>query len=208
MREDNRKGESGAGGSRTAPTRVGHTAYNGRPQGSPLQGKDGRVGEGGWVPASARATGGGVGGGRFPNRPYEGLVAQSYHEATTRVAPTEGMGGDGGWVPAFAMTTGKGKGHSPPSPIFTSAGSNLAPSWGKGFVGAERAIFVVIKGGDLGRQLRHGRYQLLQVLFVVEGVGGSSDAGELRHLTYNNAVIVPQSTHCLIRRNAFYLEGG
>ena len=55
---------------------VGRTAYNGRPQGSPLQGKDGRVGEGGWIPASARTTGGGVGGGRFPNRPYEGLVAQ------------------------------------------------------------------------------------------------------------------------------------
>ena len=56
--------------------RVGRTAYNGRPQGSPLQGEDGRVGKGGWVPASARTTGGGVGGGRFPNRPYEGLVAQ------------------------------------------------------------------------------------------------------------------------------------
>ena len=55
---------------------VGRTAYNGRPQGSPLRGEDGGVGEGGWVPASARTTGGGVGGGRFPNRPYEGLVAQ------------------------------------------------------------------------------------------------------------------------------------
>ena len=72
-----REGESGGRAVPEPPLRgVGRTAYNGRPQGSPLQGKDGGVGEGGWVPASARTTGGGVGGGRFPNRPYEGLVAQ------------------------------------------------------------------------------------------------------------------------------------
>ena len=144
IREDNGKGESGGGAVPEPPLRgVGRTAYNGRPQGSPLQGKDGGVGEG-----------------------------------------------------------------SPPSPIFTRAGSNLPPSRGKGFVGAERAIFLVMTGCDLGRQLGHGRYQLLHVFFVVEGVGGSSDAGELRHLSNHYAVLVPQSTHCLIRRNAFYLEGG
>ena len=69
------------GGSRTAPTRVGRTAYNGRPQGSPLQEKDGGVG------------------------------------------------------------------CSPPSPVLTRAGSNLPPSRGKGFVGVERAIFLVMTCG-------------------------------------------------------------
>ena len=33
---------------------------------------------------------------------------------------------------------------SPPSPVFTRAGSNLPPSRGKGLVGAERAIFIVM----------------------------------------------------------------
>ena len=159
MREDNGRGSRGRAVPEPPLRGVGRTAYNGRPQGSPLQGEDGGVGE-------------------------------------------------GGWVPAFARTTGRGKGHSPPSLIFTRAGSNLPSSRGKGFVGAERAIFLVMTGCDLGRQLGHGRYQLLHVFFVVEGVGGSSDAGELRHLSYNYAVLVPQSTHCLIRRNAFYLEGG
>ena len=60
-----REEESGGGRFPNRPLRgVGRTAYNGRPQGSPLQEKDGGVGEGEWVPASARTTGGGVGGAR------------------------------------------------------------------------------------------------------------------------------------------------
>ena len=83
---------------------VGHTAYNGRPQGSPLQGEDGRVGEGGWVPASARTTGrGSRGGGRFPNRPYEGLVAQH-------------ITGDHKGRPYRRRMAGWGKGNGSPHP--------------------------------------------------------------------------------------------
>ena len=40
-----------------------------------------------------------------------------------------------------------GTGVSPPSPVFTRAGSNLPPSRGKGFVDAERAIFIVMPIG-------------------------------------------------------------
>ena len=36
---------------------------------------------------------------------------------------------------------------SPPSPVFTRAGSNLPPSRGKGFVGAKWAIFLVMTCG-------------------------------------------------------------
>ncbi len=36
---------------------------------------------------------------------------------------------------------------SPPSPVFTRAGSNLPPSRGKGFVAAEREIFIVMTSG-------------------------------------------------------------
>ena len=51
-----------------------------------------------------------------------------------------------GWVPAFARTRerevirGERWRGSPPSPVFTRAGSNLPPSRGKGFVGAGRAV--------------------------------------------------------------------
>ena len=37
---------------------------------------------------------------------------------------------------------------SPPSPVLTRAGSNLPPSRGKGFVGDERAIFIVMICGE------------------------------------------------------------
>ena len=206
IREDNGEGESGGRAVPEPPLRgVGRTAYNGRPQGSPLRKEWEGTGDGSPHPRGQREGESGAGGSRTaPTRGW----SHSIYRATTRVAPSEGMGGGGGWVPAFARTTGRGKGCSPPSPVFTRAGSNLPPSRGKGFIGAERAVFLVMTGCDLGRQLGHGRYQLLHVFFVVEGVGGSSDAGELRHLTYNYAVLVPQSTHCLIRRNAFYLEGG
>ena len=70
---------------------------------------------GGWVPACARTTGGGVGGRAVPEPPLrEGNVV--------------------GWG-------------SPPSPVFTRAGSNLPPSRGKGFVGVEWAIFLVMTCG-------------------------------------------------------------
>ena len=51
----------------------------------------------------------------------------------SRTAPTEGE---------YCRARG-----SPPSPVFTRAGSNLPPSRGKGFVGDERAIFTVMTCG-------------------------------------------------------------
>ena len=52
----------------------------------------------------------------------------------SRTAPTEGE---------YCRALG-----SPPSPVFTRAGSNLPPSRGKGFVGDERAIFTVMTCGE------------------------------------------------------------
>ena len=64
------------------------------------------------------------------------------------------MGGGGRAVgnPAFARGV-EGGGMFTPSPrFFTRAGSNLPPSTrGKGFLGAERAVFIVMPGCDLGR---------------------------------------------------------
>ena len=64
IREDTGEGVGGRA-VREPPLRgVGRIAYNGRPQGSPLQEKDGGhggVGKGGWVPASARAWERGMG---------------------------------------------------------------------------------------------------------------------------------------------------
>ena len=93
--------------------------------------------QGGWVPACARTTGGG--------------------RATTRVAPT---GDDWGWWSSNPFVSMGGRfpnrpygreccrvRGSPPSPVFTRAGSNLPPSRGKGFVGVERAIFLVMTCG-------------------------------------------------------------
>ena len=115
-----REGESGGRAVPEPPLRgVGRTAYNGRPQGSPLQGEDGRVGKGGWVPASARTTGGGVGGGRFPNRPYEGLVAQHItgdHKGRPYRGRMAGWGkGDGSPHPRGQREGGKDIHPHPPS---------------------------------------------------------------------------------------------
>ena len=61
-----------------------------------------------------------------------------------------------GWVPAYARTRGE-----VPYPTLPSSRGQ----------GEEQ-------GGGLGRQLGYGGYEFLQVIVVVEGVGGGSDAGE------------------------------
>ena len=89
-----------------------------------------------------------------------------------------------GWVPAYARTTGGDGGTggsrtaptegeycrargSPPSPVFTRAGSNLPPSRGKGFVGDERAIFIVMTcGGCAALRSEGGREGV--VVWVVQ----------------------------------------
>ena len=149
----------------------------------------------GWVPASARTTGGGTvnlprlhGGGLFAGKTgggrgdHEGCNGYGRGDGSPHPRGQRGVGrlifhvftGAGssrengcgwGWIPAFAgmtkggavfwrMTGGSrtapteenvvGHGVHPPSPVFTRAGSNLPPSRGKGLVGAERAIFIVM----------------------------------------------------------------
>ncbi len=103
---------------------VGSTAYDGRPQGSLLRGEDGRVGKGNGSPHS-----------------------RGQREGGKDIHPITRLHG----ARLCARATGGGGGGSPPSPVFTRAGSNLPPSRGKGFVGAERAVFIGMTGGDLGR---------------------------------------------------------
>ena len=114
--------------------------------------------EGGWVPASARTRGlgvdsrfrlhgggtcaGGRGWGWVPDpRLHGGRISTRGQRVGdwgrgaggSRTAPTEGE---------YCRALG-----SPPSPVFTRAGSDLPPSRGKGFVGDERAIFIVMTCG-------------------------------------------------------------
>ena len=122
IREDNGRGSRGRAVPEPPLRGVGRTAYNGRPQGSPLQGEDGRVGEGEWVPAFARTTGGGVGGGRFPNRPYEGLVAQ--HITGDHKGRPYGRNGRGrGMGPRIREDNGRGsRGRAVPEPPLRGVG--------------------------------------------------------------------------------------
>ena len=113
-----REGESGGGRFPNRPYE--RLAYNGRPQGSPLQEKDGRVGEGEWIPASARTTGGGVGGRTVPEPPLRGVGRTAYY-GRPQGSPLQGKDGgvgEGGWIPAFARTTGRGSrgGRAVPEP--------------------------------------------------------------------------------------------
>ena len=71
----------------------------------------------------------------------------------SRTAPTEGE---------YCRARG-----SPPSPVFTRAGSNLPPSRGKGFVGDERAIFTVMICGECAA-LRSGGGREGVVVWVVQ----------------------------------------
>ena len=82
----------------------------------------------------------------------------------SRTAPTEGE---------YCQALG-----SPPSPVFTRAGSNLPPSRGKGFVGDERAIFIVMtcwgapcSEGQRGHRVGGGRPLGVSLLDVGEGMG-------------------------------------
>ena len=66
-----------------------------------------------------------------------------------RMREDNGRGSRGGGRFAnrpYEGTGGRVRG-SPPSPVLTRAGSNLPPSRGKGFVGVERAIFLVMTCG-------------------------------------------------------------
>ena len=104
-------GVGGGGAVPEAPLRgVGRTAYNGRPQGSPLQGEDGRGGGRGMDPRIREDNGRGVGGGRFPNRPYEGVGRTAYNGRPqgSPLQEKDGGVGEGEWIPAFARTTGGG----------------------------------------------------------------------------------------------------
>ena len=113
------------------------------------------VGGWGWVPASARTTGGGG----FPHPSLRGRVLRGGMGMGPRIPRTIGgqdLGEDtGAWGRGTggsrtAPTEGeycRARG-SPPSPVFTRAGSNLPPSRGKGFVGDERAIFIVMTCGE------------------------------------------------------------
>ena len=117
-------GESGTGGSRTAPTGenpgAGFSPVFTEALTFPHQGRR-------WVPAFART------------REWGGI---SWGRA---LGGNNGRGRVGRAVPEPPLR-GRMMGHrgSPPSPVFTRAGSNLPPSRGKGFVGAERAIFIVM----------------------------------------------------------------
>ena len=82
----------------------------------------------GWVPAYARTTEGG-----WVPASRGQRVGRQWGTGGSRTAPTEGE---------YCRARG-----SPPSPVFTRAGSNLPPSRGKGFVGDERAIFIVMTCG-------------------------------------------------------------
>ena len=83
--------------------------------------------------------------GRFANRPYEeGKRACEGSEIPRLRYASLGMpccSGNGGWVPAFARTRegevirGERCRGSPPSPVFTRAGSNLPPLKGEGICG-------------------------------------------------------------------------
>ena len=94
-------------------------------KGRPYRGRNGRVGEGGWVPASARTTGrGSRGGARFPNRPYEGLVAQ--HITGDHKGRPYGRNGRGrGMGPRIREDDGKGEsggGRAVPEPPLRGVG--------------------------------------------------------------------------------------
>ena len=114
---------------------------DGSEEGSDCGGRSFGVRKRGWVPASARTTGGGTV--DLPRLHGGGLCARKTGEvgggwATVGDAPSRYGRGDwsphprgqrGGWIPAS---------------VFTGAGSNLPPSRGKGLVGAERAISIVM----------------------------------------------------------------
>ena len=60
------------------------------------------------------------------------------------------VGGTGGSRTAPTGENVVGYESHPHPPVFTRAGSNLPPSWRKGFVGAERAVFIVMTFGEGG----------------------------------------------------------
>ena len=104
---------------------VGRTAYNGRPQGSPLQGRMAGWGKGNGSPHSRgqrEGESGGGGGARFPNRPYEGLVAQ--HITGDHKGRPYGRNGRGrGMGPRMREDNGRGsRGRAVPEPPLRGVG--------------------------------------------------------------------------------------
>ena len=114
----------------------------------------------GWVPACARTTRGRAA--RFPgcarndmwvvgmgSRPRVLEAGSAGEQRIGRDGITVGLGGRAVREPPLRERMLSGTGFTP-SPVFTRAGSNLPPSRGKGFAGAERAIFIVMTSGEGG----------------------------------------------------------
>ena len=144
----------------------------GAPRSEGQRGHRVRVLRWGWVPAAARTTGGGLGdrlGRRFGVRKKGWVPAFARTTGGSRLSSWRGEAyrrgdGDGSPQPRGQRVGDWGRGTggsrtaptegeycralgSPPSSVFTRAGSNFPSSRGKGFVGDERAIFIVMTCG-------------------------------------------------------------
>ena len=144
------EGRLSAGGRGWVPAAARTTGGGGRPLGASLRGAEegmgprirednGSGGVGSRIP-SARGETGSLWGDGSPHTRGQRVGAWGRGTGGSRTAPTEGE---------YCRALG-----SPPSPVFTRAGSNLPPSRGKGFVGDERAIFIVMTCGGAPRCVR------------------------------------------------------